>query len=179
MHFTASMTFPIKYKISSQPKKVKRISDVLIGVGAILLIVGNFLYTPLASLPLELQVFAIGEIIPRIFLDFNFLSVAILTSGIILIPFKWRRGKVELETDGIKIDGVLPVSILLEKMIEIDVFDADHGVKRTIHINSKSEKVRLKFRNSSDFEGFAAKLIDIAGRFENIQLKSWAAFRTE
>lgn len=154
---------------------MKSISDVLIGIGAVLLIIGNFLYAPLESLPLELQVFAIGEIVPRIFFDFNLLSMSILIIGFILIPLTWRRGNIVLETDRLKIDGFLAVSMLMETILEIDVFDANYGVKRTIHIISDSEKLRLKFANNGDFETFASKLIDIAGRFENIKLKTWVA----
>ncbi len=169
------MTFIIKYKIDSKPKKVRKVSDLLIGIGAVLLVVGNWIYTPLSALPLELQVFALGEFIPKLFFDFNFLAIAILIVGLILIPFKWRRGKISLEVDRIKIDGRIVVDLMIDKLQNVDVFDANHGVKRTVHLTSDNDKVKLKFRNKIDFENFSTSLFDLAAQKENVNFKTWTA----
>jgi len=167
------MTFTIKYKIESKPKKVKKVSDLLIGAGAVLFVVGNWIYTPPSTLPLELQVFALGEFIPKLFFDFNFLAIAVLIVGLILIPLKWRSGKIFLEIDRVTIEGSVVVGVLIDKLQNIDVFDANHGVKRTVHLTSDNDKVKLKFRNGVDFENFCASLFELAGEKENVKFKTW------
>lgn len=138
-----------------------------------LLVVGNLIYTPFKALPLELQVFALAEFIPRIIFDFDFLAAAILILGLILIPLKWRKGKISLGMDKIKIEGSVAIALLIERLRDVDVFDANHGVKRTVHLTSDTDKIKLKFRNKVDFESFSTRLVELAGQSENVNLKTW------
>jgi hypothetical protein len=167
------MTLPIKYIVKSKPRTIKKVATWIIATGAMFLLIGNFIYTPFSTLPLELQVFAIAELLPDIVFNFDFLTILIITTGFGLLLFKWRTGKIILNNDQLKIDGSLGLSIFLKNIIDIDLFDSEFGAKRTIQINSTTDRVKFKFKNDNDFEEFSTKLIETVREFENIKIKTW------
>ncbi|MCZ8023655.1 MAG: hypothetical protein O9294_17990 [Cytophagales bacterium] len=167
------MTLPIKYIVKSKPRTVKKLAIWIVAIGTLLLLIGNFIYTPFTTLPLELKAFAIAELLPEIIFNYNLLTILILTIGFGLLLFKWRTGKITLDNDQLKVDGSLGVSIHPKNIIDIDFFNSEFGIKRTIQINSKTDRVKLKFRNDNDFEDFSAKLIESVKSFEHINIQTW------
>src|SRR5882724_442208 len=95
----------INYIIKGQPTTIKKVANGIIGTAIILFVIGDFLYTPLKYLPLELQIFAIGELIPRIFFDFDFIVILLFFVGMVAYTFRWRSGTVTLLDDQVIIDG--------------------------------------------------------------------------
>jgi hypothetical protein len=167
------MTLPIKYIVKSKPRTIKKIATVIIVIGLLFLLIGNFIYTPFSTLPLELQAFAIAEILPDILFNFDFLTIIILVVGFALLLLKWRTGTINLNNSQLTVDGSLGLSIRLENITDLDFFDSEYGAKRTIQIDASTDKVKLKFKNDTDFEDFSAKLIESVGQFENVKIKTW------
>jgi hypothetical protein len=162
----------VKYIMESEPAAVKKVADYVGGTALILLIIGDFLYSPLNSLPLELQVFAIGELIPTLFLEFNAIMILIVCLAFSLYFFRWRNGNVSVINDQIKIDGKVAVSILLSKVTEITFFDSDSyaGPKRTVQIKTADDRFKLKFYTDDIFSDFAEKLVLVVGLYDNIKI---------
>lgn len=168
------MTEIIKYTIKGKPNVIKRVGKGLILFGIALFIIVDFLYTPLKSLPLELQVFAIGEFIPRIFFDLNFIAILLFLVGMILYGLRWRNGTVKLVDNQIIIDGQLAVGVMMDKIKEINFIDseASFGNKRLIQIITRDGVFNLKFKKDENFTDFSEKLILAVGPYERIKIAS-------
>jgi hypothetical protein len=162
----------VKYIVKSEPAVVKKLADYICGTALILLIIGDVFYSPLKSLPLELQVFAIGELVPSMFVEFNAFMILIVCIGFSLYFFRWRNGEVSLIQDQINIDGEMAVSILLSKVTEITFFDSDFsaGQKRIVQIKTVDDKFKLRFRTDDRFGEFAEKLVLAAGPYDKIMI---------
>ena len=162
----------VKYIVKSDPAVIKKIADYISRIALILLIIGDFFYSPLKSLPLELQVFAIGELVPSMFLEFNTFMILMVGVGFSLYLFRWRNGKVSVIGDQIKIDGKISVSILLSKVTEITFFDSDFyaGQRRTVQIKTVNDRIKLRFGTDDTFGDFAEKLVLIVGPYDNIKI---------
>jgi len=164
----------INYIVKGQPTITKKVSAIIIATAIGLFLIGDFLYSPLKSLPLELQVFAIGELIPRIFFEFNTIVIILFCVGMTLYTFRWRRGIINLADKQIVIDGLIAVSISIEKISEISFFDSEFivGNKRLVQIKTTDSIFKIKFRTAENFEDFAEKLVLSAGQYEHIKINS-------
>lgn len=162
------MTEKVKYIAKGHPTRVKRISNVIGMIALLLFVVGDFLYTPLKSLPLELQVFAIGEMIPRIFLEFNVIVVLLFSASFALYTLRWRRGTVSLAEQQLIIEGSISFSILMEKIREISFFHSDFmaGNKRLMQIKTSTGVFKIKFISDESFAQFAERVVLTASHYD-------------
>gem|GEM_PF-5707901 len=162
----------INYIIKGQPTTIKEVGSTIIGTAVILFIIGDFLYTPLKSLPLELQIFAIGELIPKLFFDFNLIVVLLFFVGMTVYAFRWRNGTVTLSNNQILIDGQIAVTLMLDKIKEINFIDSEFliGNKRLIQVMTSDKVFKLKFRTDETYGDFSEKIVFAAGQYENIKI---------
>jgi hypothetical protein len=123
---------------------------------------------------LELQVFAIGELIPRIFFEFNTIVLLLFCMAMILYIFRWRSGTINLTEKQVIIEGQIGVSILIEKIKEINFFDSDYiiGSKRIAQIKTADDIFKLKFKTEDNYIDFAEKIVLTAGQYEYIKIES-------
>ncbi len=168
------MTETIKYTIKGQPTTIKKVATGIGMIAVVIIIIVDFLYTPLKSLPLELQVFAIGELIPRLFFDLNFTAIVLFFGSMMLNVFRWRSGTVKLVDKQIIIDGQVAVGFMMEKIKEINFIDSEFfiGNKRLIQIITADGVFKLKFKTDDTFEDFTEKLILAVGPYEDIKITS-------
>lgn len=164
----------IYYIVKGQPTTIKKVSSITITIAIVLFVIGDLLYTPLKTLPLELQMFAIGELIPRIFLEFNTIIIVLFCLGMTLYIFRWRTGTINLTDKLIVIDGLIAASILIEKINEISFFDSDFiaGTKRVVQIKTTDNIFKVKFKTDDNSADFAQKLVLSAGQYEHIEINS-------
>ena len=115
--------------------------------------------------------FAIGELIPRIFFDFNAIAFLLLFAGFVLYYFRWRKGTIDITDKQIVINGLIGASILTEKVKEISFFHSKYfGHKRMIQIITSDSVFKVKFKNQDSFEDFSQKLVVAAGQFEGVKI---------
>lgn len=164
----------IKYLIKGQPTTIQKVASGILMTAVGLFIVGDFLYTPLKDLPLEWQIFAIGELIPRRFLSFNFGLILLFIGGMMLYSFRWRSGEIKLLEDQIVIDGQIAVELMMAKIEEVNIIDSEFliGNKRLIQVITTEGVFKLKFGKDDTFRDFAEKIILSAGAYQDIKVKS-------
>lgn len=168
------MTQRIKYIIKGKPTRIKKVASFLMGMSILLFLIVDFLYTPLKSLPFELQVFAIGELIPSIFFDFNAIIILLFCLGLVLYFFRWRRGELILTDEKIVINGI-PVLIVIEKITEVTFFDSDFvfgGGRRLVLIKGDEGIFKIKFKTDDSFTQFAEQFVLSTSKYEHIKIKS-------
>lgn len=176
------MEAPVKYIIKGKPTLAKKIAGRIFMIALVLLLIGDFLYTPLKSLPLELQVFVIGELIPRIFFDFHGILIMFFGVACIFYLFRWRTGTFQLLETQIKLNGKICESILFQNIRQITFFDTDLSVggnKRMIQIKTLTGVFKLKFRGDNLFAEVAEKIVFAASRYSNITIDSSILTRPE
>jgi len=167
------MTAEIKYTVKYHPRPIRKVASVLLLFGAALLLLCNLIWSPLRSLPAELQALTIFHVLPKMFFDLNNVSFLILGVGSLLWLFRWRRGKIELTDEKLIIDGSYHVSIWLRNMWEVDVRDLKYHRWR-IRLDSKTDAVEIKFGTEKEFEDFSEKLVYFVRHVENVKLKTTA-----
>lgn len=169
----------VSYIVKSKPRTIKNVSMLIGGIGILILVFVDFLYTPFKSLPLELQVFALGELIPRIFYELNAASVILFITGIILYSFRWRNGTIILTDNQIKIDGQIGVLILVDTITEVRFYDSDYrwGNKRMALVKTIDNLFKLKFKSDDTFIDFAEKIVLATAHNNSIKIDSSVVYR--
>jgi hypothetical protein len=154
------VTADIKYIVRYHPTTIKKVAASLAGVGTLILIPTTW-YLAHISLTTTLNYLVL------------FLAVSAMISlaiGLILLPFRWRQGKIELTDDKLIIDGSYHVSIRLTNMLEVDVRNLKYS-RWGLRLDSKTDAVQIKFRTEKEFESFSERLVQLVGQVEKIKLK--------
>jgi hypothetical protein len=165
------MTAKIKYTVKYHARPVKKVASILLGFGALIIVLLDLIWAPFSGLTPELQALAILHILPEIFWDLNNIAILCIITGFGLWQLRWRAGKIELTEDKLVIQGSYPVSIWVRNMWEIDIRDMKYR-RGIIRIDSNVDALQLKFKTEREFEDFSEKLVQRTEQVENIKLKA-------
>jgi hypothetical protein len=161
------MKADIKYTVKYHSLPVKKVANVLFGIGGLIILLLDLIWTPFKGLTPELQALAIFYIIPDIFWDMHVIAFFSIALGMVLRLLRWRTGKIELTDDKLIIVGSYYVSIWLRNMWEVDF-----RAKWKVRLDSNVDAVEIKFKTEKEFVDFSDKLIKLVSPIESVKFNT-------
>lgn len=161
------MTAEIRYTVKYHSLPVKKISNVVIFIGVIILVLLDLIWLPFGALSPEMQVLASLVIIPKIYWKLHLLAFLFLAVGGCVRLLRWRTGTLELTEEKLIIAGSYHVSIWLKNIWKIDF-----NPKWKVRLDSNVDAVDIKFRNEKEYVAFTDKLIKQTVQFDTIRFNN-------